>query len=190
MRPLVDSLGTGILETRLKPKSGLIELDIPMETNRFYDEEKGEKWNKVDRQTFGGVLKTGQGKYMVGVFKDDELHVSPIDSVAQLRPQFKYFDKHVLGEQEVAKSLKTDPSKPREARQIHMTAKSSGDHAPRFSGALEARRAADDEVFVKLDWFDKDSAESWEMGDKLVTSNKRMLQSELTLHEYTDKLRL
>ncbi|ANB10937.1 Rpc37p [Sugiyamaella lignohabitans] len=188
LRPLVAAQGTGIINSRLKPKSGIIEVDIPIDTSKFYDAEKGDRWNKVDRQTFSGVLKKGQGRYMAGVFRDGELHVSSIESVAQLRPQFKYFDKHVNSEKEANRMIRTDPTKPREARTIQMSAKSSGDFAPKYSGALGARKIADEESFVDIQWFDRDSNESWDMADKFVTTNKRILDSSTTLKDYTDKL--
>lgn len=186
-RPLVEDQGRGIREARIKPKSGIVEVDIPLVTNKFYDKEKGESWNNVDRQTFGGVLKQGQGRYMVGVFKEGELHVSPIHSVAQLRPQFKYFDNQMAAEKDASRSLRADSATQREAKAVQMTAKSSNDLAPKYSGALAARKVADEETYTKLDWYDRDSNESWDLSEKLINeSHKQPLYSSTTSEQYSD----
>lgn len=188
-RPFVEDQGRGVREARIKPKAGLIEVDIPIETRKFYDKEKGDNWDQVNKQTFGGVLKQGQGRYMVGVFKDGELHVSPIHSVAQLRPQFKYFDNQMAAEKDASRSLRAETSgHQKEARAVQMTAKSSSDLAPKFSGALAARKIADEEQYVKLDWFDRDSNESWDVSEKLISepTQKQKLYSSMTQEQYFD----
>jgi DNA-directed RNA polymerase-3 subunit RPC5 len=43
------------LEMRLKPKSGLVELDVPVDALRNYDRGKGAKWGQA-------LIKSNQGK--------------------------------------------------------------------------------------------------------------------------------
>lgn len=196
--PLVEANNSGILESRYKPKSGIVEVDVPIDTNRFYDHEKGERWSKVDRQTMGGVFKdpaknedgSEGSKYMVGVFKNEELHFTRIKSVAQLRPQFRYVDKEQNTEKEIVRNVEQQqkPATKKEAKAVQMSAKASGDNAPKYSGALQTRKLADEEAFVDYDWYDRDCDECWKEGDKLVANKRDKLISKTTIDDYITEL--
>ncbi|KAK9466455.1 DNA-directed RNA polymerase III subunit Rpc5 [Lipomyces arxii] len=186
-RPYTRSNGEGVLNIRIKPETGIVNIDVPINTKKFYDTEKGEKWGSVDRQTLSGVLNKSEG-YMIGIFKDGELHLTPVKSTCQLRPSFVYVDKDIQTEREIARSIKHDSSKPKEVRAVQMSAKSSDDTAPRYSGALAARKRAEEEQFVELQWYDKDTEEAWEIADQLQCSNRGKLTAITTLEQYIDML--
>ncbi|KAI1264239.1 hypothetical protein F5Y18DRAFT_391511 [Xylariaceae sp. FL1019] len=137
-------------EVRLKPKSSMIEVDVPISSaNTDYDRDKGQRWgaalaksnnsknggghglsggfgvgvsalrpnkrrddydrevdmlswneavrqDKVLRtQTLGGQITANTKitpNYMVGVFKGDALHLTPVSAVISLRPQLHHID--------------------------------------------------------------------------------------------------
>ncbi|KAK9457101.1 Sin-like protein conserved region-domain-containing protein [Dipodascopsis uninucleata] len=186
--PYANTNGEGILDFRLKPDSGLVEVDVPINTTRFYDKEKSEKWELVDRQTLNGILSESSG-YMIGIFKDNELHLTPIAGTCQLRPGLAHVDKDSKTEKDIAKSIKQDPTKAKEVRAVQMSAKSTDDLSPRYSGAISARRRAEDERFTEMGWFDKDTEQAWELADQLLCSNKQLLLSITSKEEYIDKLK-
>lgn len=187
--PYVNESNSGILEARIKPQSGMVEVDVPVETNQFYDEEKTEKWQKVESQTMGGVLKEckGHSNYMVGIFKNGELHVTPFKSVALLRPQFKYIDKIVQVQKDVNRALNAE-ARPREAKVVQMSAKSSAELAPKYSGALVLKRMSEEEEFIHYEWYDRDTDESWAVADKLLSLEKTNLISSTTHQEYSNTI--
>lgn len=118
---------------RLKPKSKMVELDIPLDTRSpHYSTERGEDFamglndktiktaydrrmeeheeellnrgskknsnnnreeELLDKMTFTSTEVPGQTRYVVGVIRDEELHLTPLNSTVQLRPGFKYIDK-------------------------------------------------------------------------------------------------
>ena len=43
--------------------------------------------------------------YCVGVFQDDELHITPLKGIVQMRPHFNYLDKSGKGGKDEAKNL-------------------------------------------------------------------------------------
>lgn len=190
-RPLVDANNTGILDSRIKMDSKMIEIDVPLETKKFYDTEKGEHWNNLSKQTFTGVAKKSDGEYMIGLFKGNELHLNAVSAVAQLRPQFLHITHRNLAEQEKEKESK-EAEKPEKAkkgpRAVTMTAMASGENAPNFSGAISARKHMEDEDFVGMDWYDRDSDESWSISDKLLATNKKALISKTTLEQYVEEI--
>lgn len=186
-RPLVDANNTGIIESRIKVESKMVEVDIPIETSKFYDSEKGEHWDKLDKQTFGGVAKPVDGEYMIGVFKDNELHLNSISAVAQMRPQFQHIT-HRQIEKDLVEKDEDSSSKKKQPRAVQMTALASGENAPNFSGAITARKKMEDENFVSMEWYDRDSDESWNISDKLIAVQKSPLESTTTIEGYLEDI--
>ncbi|VVT52957.1 uncharacterized protein SAPINGB_P003332 [Magnusiomyces paraingens] len=194
-RPLVDALGTGILDSRIKPNSNAVEVDIPVDGTQFYDKEKGDNWGGLDKQTFGGIAKPVNG-YMIGVFKNNELHLNPVHATAQLRPQFQYISQPPKPIGEISgisiidqeKNHEKEKEKIKGPKAVQLTAKIVGDNAPSFSGALTARKKMEDESFVGMDWYDRDSRELISVSDKLVASTKASLISLTTQEEYIQKI--
>lgn len=71
-RPYVGATGEAIHDLKIKPKSGVLQVDVPINTTKYYDGEKTERWGHVNKQTLSGVVKPCEG-YMVGIFKNGEL---------------------------------------------------------------------------------------------------------------------
>lgn len=189
-RPLVDANNSGILDSRMKLSSQVIEVDVPLETKKFYDTEKGEYWNNLNKQTFSGVARKSEGEYMIGVFKDNELHLNMVNAVAQMRPQFQHITHRNLAELEKEKEAKAKEAaeKKKQPRAVQMTALASGESAPNFSGAISARKRMEEEEFVGMDWYDRDSDESWSTSDKLIATNKAPLISKTSVADYVEEI--
>lgn len=188
-RPLVDANQRGILDSRIKLNSQLVEVDVPIETKKFYDTDKGEHWNSLNKQTFSGVAKSAEGEYMIGVFKDNELHLSSVSAVAQMRPQFQYItNRNSSDSQKEKEAASAEEKTKKQPRAVQMTAMGSGENAPNLSGAITARKRMEDENFVGMDWYDRDSDESWSISDKLMATRKTPLVSKTTLADYMEEI--
>ncbi|KAG7794246.1 hypothetical protein KL929_005179 [Ogataea haglerorum] len=155
-QPTVHKYST-ISQTRLKPASGVLEMDIPIDTSRFYDESKASQWGGTNYQTLRGVLVGGNG-YYVGRMRDGELHLSPVTKTCQLRPSFKYIDEMKARKQQREKELNkqledqvmTDDKK--KAHVVQMTAKSTNENALRLGGALVSKKLEDEEEWVMYEY--------------------------------------
>lgn len=169
--PFIDATNTGIRACRFKPKTQFVEVDTPLGSRQFYDNEKSEKWGNVQYQAMGGVMKSDGGPYLLGVLKDSELHLNKVNSVVQLRPQFQYFDRYITEEREVMKNNRAEP-KTGEPRAIQMSARSASDLAPKFSGALMQKKEFDEEKPLDMAWYDRDSNQSWNVADGLFAVKK------------------
>ncbi|KAK7203263.1 Sin-like protein conserved region-domain-containing protein [Myxozyma melibiosi] len=188
-RPYTGSQGEPILDFRFKPKAGVVQVDVPINAqSQFYDREKGERWGGVERQTLSGVVNKPEG-YMIGIFQNGELHLTPVAGNAQLRPSFSYVDKDAQTEKDLARTVRQDPAKSKEIRAVQMTVKSADNQAPRYSGALSARKNADDEPFKSLPWFDKDTEVAWELAEKLKAGERGALAAHTSKSAYSDMLR-
>ncbi|KAI1326223.1 Sin-like protein conserved region-domain-containing protein [Xylariaceae sp. FL0255] len=226
-----------VSEVRLKPRSQMIEVDVPIShAHADYDRDKGQRWgsalsrsmaaknggshglaggfgvgvsamrpskrrdelergddlldwneavrqDKVLRtQTLGGQLPNTsetECQYMVGVFKGNQLHLTPATALIQLRPQLHHID--ATAEQERT-SRRLDSaaaggaggpgtgaagSKDAPARAIHMSIKSAD--ASGGSGELTTETMADrlrgvqTEAWRKLRFEDDESPRSWDV---------------------------
>ncbi|KAK6600224.1 DNA-directed RNA polymerase III complex subunit Rpc37 [Botrytis cinerea] len=103
---------------------------------------------------FEGAIRTEQ------VF--DKLHLTPIDHMVQMRPQFHHIDAHV--EQEKQNRPREGPApKATEARAIHMTVKSNIDGEEDGSDNIGVRiSAAQQEQWIKHRYVDEDHQSAWE----------------------------
>ena len=104
---------TAPLFTRMKPKEGTMEIDVPIDSN-YFSMLRGEKFavshgeanmkSVLDRQRLTGKPQPNQANYFVAVMRGslsqlrnnadvvDEMHLSPIKAAVQLRPNFHYYD--------------------------------------------------------------------------------------------------
>ncbi|KAH0607573.1 uncharacterized protein H6S33_002607 [Morchella sextelata] len=223
-KPYTKAESSCPVEARFKPRSGLVEVDVPVNVHVNYDEEKGKTWGDVlrkagreaagkalpgvggaagankrrkveeeeedeegaeeevdvgamdfaealkrgrvlDRQTLGSRIQADNTKYMVGVFKNDQLYLTPITSTLQLRPQFHHVDTAVEAERAASKAARdaSAPQKPQEARAVHLSVKNSDDPSSQLSNTMKALRVAEEEEWTKLHWVDQDTEDAWEM---------------------------
>ena len=236
--PYSHMTGACPTNARMKPQSGVVELDIPINTVRNYDQEKGRRWGEALRkarlerearisgssstgrvgvggkrrkiasynndydddddgededdiihasfeeakrngralmhQTLGAKLQPDNTRYMVGVFRNSQLHLTPINGTLQLRPQFNHIHTANNLEKELQKSLKIDPHNssenlnpaPPAARSLQATVKRSIEEGLGVGeGALKALRKEEGEEWVPLRWVDQDEEAAWEVFD-------------------------
>ncbi|AGO13230.1 AaceriAFR083Wp [[Ashbya] aceris (nom. inval.)] len=144
-----------VAEVRYKEKSNVLELDMPLNTDVFFNQDRAkEQWDGVQVQTLRGVGVENAGQY-VGLMHDGQMYLMPVERVAQLKPYFKYID------QEQQKQRKQDDnitqggsagSNPR-AQVVTMSAKSSSEaNQNRLGGSLLAHKIAEDEPVQTLAW--------------------------------------
>lgn len=121
----------------------------------------------------------------------DELHLTPVDQVVQLRPQFHHID----AQTELERRQSREPIVARSAdpRAIHMTVKPTIDGEEETTDTMAERiRAVQEEPWRKLKFVDEDSIEAWELfNDSLFVENTEIipqLVSSMTGSEYLDTI--
>lgn len=235
--PYSHMTGDSPTNARMKPQSGVVELDIPINTRRNYDQEKGRRWGEALRkarlerearisgssstsrvgvggkrrkiasynndydddeeeeeediihvsfeeakrngrvlmhQTLAAKLQPDNTRYMVGVFRNSQLHLTPINGTLQLRPQFSHIHTANNLEKELQKSLRIDSQNSSEnlnppapaARSLQATVKRSTEEGlGAGEGALKVLRKEEGEEWVPLRWVDQDEEAAWEVFD-------------------------
>lgn len=96
-RPKSRPFSTEQLNATVKPHSKVVELKVPMDTLKFYDEARAEELGtRVEALSLLGVLTNTDGGLYVGMVVEKEgnsrIVLIPLDSTGQLRPLFKYID--------------------------------------------------------------------------------------------------
>jgi DNA-directed RNA polymerase-3 subunit RPC5 len=163
----------------LKPESGFIEVDVPVDTTRFYDEMKADGWGGVSKQTLQGVLLDLEG-YFVGNVQNGELILLPLNGITQLRSSLKHIDREFNDKKEMTRlENNANRTNGHDIQVVQMTVRSTTDNAPRLGGALLARKKVDEETYQVLTWNDLNDESTKKIREELLESNEN-LKVELT----------
>ncbi|RMJ21019.1 hypothetical protein PHISP_08114 [Aspergillus sp. HF37] len=156
-------------------------------------------------QTLSGRIKVpeeGDPVYMLATFRDDNLFLSPVSSVVQLRPQLHHLDalddipKSTRGG---GKSRKDDAGEDRpaesEARAVDVKIKAAASEdkeAALVAGNLELLKKMQEEKWAEFDWVDAETQEAWDVYDAYMmyhdVEGLPQLQSALDTEDYLDSM--
>ncbi|KAH7355164.1 Sin-like protein conserved region-domain-containing protein [Rhexocercosporidium sp. MPI-PUGE-AT-0058] len=160
------------------------------------------------KQTLGGQAMAKDDttpQYMIGTFSANQLHLTPVDNVVQMRPQFHHVD--AQSEQDRAGRARdpaAGPRAPTDARAIHMTVKSNVDGEEDTTDTMAARiTIAQSETWKSHRFVDEEKEESWtgfsqnlfvggfeqdaEAQEELLQTKPKLLSS-LNNAEYLDEI--
>jgi DNA-directed RNA polymerase-3 subunit RPC5 len=187
VRPYTEN--SCILQSRTKPSTNLLEVDVPIETQKFFDINKSDEWGGVSKQTLSGVLCALEGYYAARV-ENGEIIVCQLDRVAQLRPSLSYIDKEIAAKREMNRLDYSNNAPQRETVQVvQMSVKGTNDNTPRLGGALMARKKVEEEEFTVLQWNDLTKEETAKIREDAFTTDKKdVLKSTVTEDEYLEML--
>ncbi|EGC47636.1 conserved hypothetical protein [Histoplasma capsulatum var. duboisii H88] len=267
-------------ELRLKPRTGLVEVDIPINTHVNYDEKKGRRYGNALRksrviaeggtmgmaggfnpgarakglavgagagagvvgvedgeveittgrrrrqqifagdeedmldyedekagvimttQTLGGRIKEpvdGDPVYMLGAFRENELHLAPLSAVVQLRSQLHHldaFDEVSARNKTIAKGKRDADEEggsravQTEARAIDMKVKSAEAETGNIASNNGLLRRMHEEKWEKYTWIDENDQDSWDKYEEYMFNQSLdeppLLQSAITPEDYID----
>ncbi|RDL30759.1 Uncharacterized protein BP5553_10104 [Venustampulla echinocandica] len=145
----------------------------------------------LTKQTLGGQAVSNSEtnpQYMVGTFRKNQLHLTPVDHIVQMRPQFHHID--ALAEQHKAAAPRDTPARAQEPRAIHMTVKSSIDGEEDSTDTMIERIAATQaEVWKGHRYIDEDTNEAWEaFEESLFVGGERELDPNELLSDKVPEL--
>ncbi|KAH0547647.1 hypothetical protein FGG08_000136 [Glutinoglossum americanum] len=130
------------------------------------------KGRVLDKQTLGGITNSKdaiQPNYYIGVFRNSQLHLNPLSSITQLRPQFHHIDASADQEKSATRVQRdaTNPPRQQEARAVQMTVKSPDGDDLETSEIGKTLRSAQEEGWIHYKYFDENSHESWAAYERL-----------------------
>ncbi|KAH3663445.1 hypothetical protein WICMUC_005971 [Wickerhamomyces mucosus] len=185
-----------ILGSRIKENSRVVEIDTPIDTNKFYDEQfkyNSDLENLISKQSLKGNLLKTDGYYFANVV-NDQLILYPINETAQLRQSLDYIDKDTSQRKEAHHALNNQNYNGNGSgvQVVQMTVKGASDNAPRLGGALLSKKNADEEEYTNYKWHDVNNEENLKVKETLFDLSKddliKPLVSKTNKNEYVDLL--
>ncbi|PGH18459.1 hypothetical protein AJ79_00529 [Helicocarpus griseus UAMH5409] len=161
-----------------------------------YEEEKGGV--VMTSQTLGGRIKEaveGDPVYMLGAFRDNELHLSPLSAVVQLRPQLHHldaFDEVSARTKAMAKGkgAADEEGGKTEARAIDMKVKSAEAETGTIASNNGLLRQMQEEKWEKYAWIDENDQDSWDKYEEYMFNQSLeeppLLESAIQAEDYID----
>ncbi|KAF2428255.1 hypothetical protein EJ08DRAFT_615264 [Tothia fuscella] len=133
-------------------------------------ETANQNGNVLNKQTLGGQIiqpEPGMPLYMLGAFRGNELHLTQVAGIAQMRPQFHHIDaqsqivKSRLAQHRASKEAPRT-GEPRVVQQIVKTTGANGEEF-QFTATSEFMTKASEEKWTKLRYHDEDTDEAYQV---------------------------
>ncbi|KAI8942441.1 hypothetical protein NX059_000510 [Plenodomus lindquistii] len=173
-----------------------VDDDDNLEEYVTHFEDANEKGHVLNAQTFGGQITKDNGKgpsYMLGTFRDDQLHLTRLNGLVQLRTQFHHIDASAQLEAVARRREKEsqEGAKPAEPKAFLPTVKKTGgDTAAEMTQAF--MKQTNQEQWQKLNYYDEDSEVAFDSyTDRLFLADVAaapVLHSRLNNDEFLDTI--
>jgi len=194
------------VEARIKPNAQQLELDLTLNTRAStYDRQKADelarglveessigpgrrlikKADTLDKQTLSSSLLPKNGNYMFGLIKNDGLHISPITSLLQLRPNFKYLD-NIDKIEKLKSSKENEEEQEPVSRLVQMQVKKT-EATTLQDEILIQQRMAEEEPWTELQIFMPETEES-KNNNEISTEVKEEITFKESTEDYLDQI--
>ncbi|KAI3405160.2 hypothetical protein KGF56_002116 [Candida oxycetoniae] len=151
-----------LVSATIKPKSHLLDIKLPMNSDKFFDQSKVDDWGpSIEFQSLSGVLDPNDTGIYAGKIINDGINkkivLFNIDSSVQLRTSFKYLDDLDKSSLQMKKPAQQDsPVDTQAVEVLQSAAKTSafGQDSNRtsLSESLRSARNCDEEQWQHLTW--------------------------------------
>ncbi|KAI9320153.1 DNA-directed RNA polymerase III subunit Rpc5 [Dichotomocladium elegans] len=152
----------------------------------------------LDRMTLSSTEVPSQTNYVVGAVRDGGLHLTPVRSIIQMRPAFKYIDKidekfkaankRIQDAEKEEAATKPDPSTSK-AQALQVTVKNSEKETTARRNAYSmAVRNAEEEPWQPIVYYDDSTHQAEIIYEALFTHKTQPLKSAMTRSQYLNEL--
>ncbi|RHY27677.1 hypothetical protein DYB32_006622 [Aphanomyces invadans] len=90
LRPVYRPMTSRPVHAEYKPVNSMLTLDYPVHTEDHYN--KDDDMDMPSRMTLQSSAIAPVSNYAVGVFRDGQLHLTPVTSILQMRPTMSHLD--------------------------------------------------------------------------------------------------
>ncbi|GAM85061.1 hypothetical protein ANO11243_030640 [Dothideomycetidae sp. 11243] len=167
------------------------------EVDRFEEAAAGDR--VYQKQTVGGHImrpaEDGSGpQYMLGTFKGRQLHLTRVDGIAQMRPQFHHLDAVTHVDRATAAQRDPDDATARpapQARGFTQSYRPNRDDNPRTAAEKSLMQLAAEEKWTRLNYHDEEDAEAYDAYANLFIDEPDVaqeLRSSMTNEEFLDAI--
>lgn len=196
------------ISAKFKPNSEYLEMEIPLQ-EKFFDNKNSHK-SCQEGDGEGGEKKiylsstllpsqsTNHLQYMTGVMREGELHLTPIHSILQLRPQFKSIDEKEMkakvekrkafdSEHGIDSAHSTNMQQKQKIISFQMKKRESEEQIQQKQQSFAfLNKQQEEESFIDLEGFSVETAESDMVYERLFAKDK----SEILFESEGDYLKI
>ncbi|XP_062507607.1 DNA-directed RNA polymerase III subunit RPC5-like [Corticium candelabrum] len=176
------------LAARMKPKQQKLELEIGIETeSSFYCQGKGSQLastvdsSSTDKDFFTSGLmdkqiltsdasSEGAGRHAIGFLCGNELHLTPVKGLIQLRPNFRYLDK--VDKPTTSASVEAEEEEAQTVTVRFARTPTDRVQPSRIQTSRQQERQWEEEPWIDLSYNEADSEISRLEHEKLLCSNR------------------
>ncbi|KAI8380966.1 DNA-directed RNA polymerase III subunit Rpc5 [Radiomyces spectabilis] len=163
---------------------------------RFAHKNKEEEL--LDKITMTSTNIPVQTNYLVGVIHENEVHLTPLNTMIQMRPGLTYIDKidqkykdankRIQDVEKQEEEAKTGPSQSK-AQAVQLSAKNSGNEGTARRNLYSmAVRNADEEAWQAMAYYDEHTIQAESVFPNLYSKSREALSSNMTHMDYLDRL--
>ncbi|KAL0092037.1 DNA-directed RNA polymerase III subunit Rpc5 [Phycomyces blakesleeanus] len=167
-------------------------------SGNMYNKNKQKEDELLDKMTLTSTDIPSQTKYLIGVLRQDELHVTPLHSIVQLRPGFKYIDKideklkaanKRIQDQEKLEETKKPVVENNQAQAVQVSVKNAEQDGPgRRNLYSMSVRNAEEEQWQPMVYYDERSSQAEKVYESLYATKKDELECATSSEDYLEML--
>ncbi|KAI9297809.1 hypothetical protein K502DRAFT_339909 [Neoconidiobolus thromboides FSU 785] len=201
------------IETKIKPNSGLVELELKIDTNLStynfargrelgvgLDEKSAETDDMMhhitkpegqlyDRHSLSGKLTPINARSLVGAIKDNSLHLTLIDKSASFSPNFKALDNMKQKLKEVHNEKVNDGKGTGVAKAVQLQLINQNNLGEeRKRSVIDQFRERNEESWKRILYFNKDSEESDKLFQRLFNQSENVIEFNSNKMDYLNAI--
>ncbi|KAG1693243.1 hypothetical protein DVH05_023708 [Phytophthora capsici] len=187
LRPTYRPMPEPPRRARIKPNNQLMQLDFAVDQRSEHFDQDAEDYLKQKYLRLQSSNVPALSNYAVGVFRQGQLHLTPLTSVMQMRPSLSHIDDAVNEEEEDMEVEEKVEPPPAEMKEVQFQFKKK--QSERALSAIQnsyayKKQQIDAENWIELQVQDKSSAGADDEFENLFSEKEEEVVSTMTPDEY------
>ncbi|KAF4322600.1 hypothetical protein BBO99_00003778 [Phytophthora kernoviae] len=192
LRPTYRPMPTPPHRARIKPNNQLLQLDFPVDQRSEHFDQDAEDYLKQKHLRLESSNVPALTNYTVGVFRQGQLHLTPVSAVMQMRPSLSHIDDAANEEEEDMEVEEKVEPPPAEMKEVQFQFKKK--QSERAISAIQnsyayRKQQIDAEQWVELQVQDKNSAAADDEFENLFSEKEEEVKSTMSPDEYIKAMR-
>ncbi|KAL4139311.1 hypothetical protein PRIC2_002808 [Phytophthora ramorum] len=187
LRPTYRPMPEPPRRARVKPNNQLMQLDFPVDQRSEHFDQDAEEYLKQKHLRLQSSSVPALTNYAVGVFRQGQLHLTPLSSVMQMRPSLSHIDDAVNEEEEDMEVEEKVEAPAAEMKEVQFQFKKK--QSERALSAIQnsyayKKQQIDAENWIELQVQDKSSSGADDEFENLFSEKEEEVVSSMTPDEY------
>ncbi|EEY55502.1 DNA-directed RNA polymerase III subunit RPC5-like protein [Phytophthora infestans T30-4] len=191
LRPTYRPMPEPPRRARIKPNNQLMQIDFPVDQRSEHFDQDAEEYLKQKHLRLHSSSVPALSNYVVGVFRQGQLHLTPLSAIMQMRPSLSHIDDAANEEEEDMEVEEKMEPPPVEMKEVQFQFKKK--QSERAMSAIQnsyayKKQQIDAENWIELQVQDKSSAGADDEFENLFSEKEAEVMSTMTPDEYIKAL--